>query len=73
MYYLYGGEFYYIIRKLSTGIQRGKYGAQCNTQCCGSGSARIQNFLSDSDPKCTVIDPDPDPDWTSTLTKSSTI
>jgi hypothetical protein len=28
------------------------------TQCCGFGSARIRNFLSDSEPEIEVADPD---------------
>jgi hypothetical protein len=39
-------------------------GKQCfgsGTQCCGSGSARIRNFLQDPDPDphLEVMDPDP--------------
>jgi hypothetical protein len=38
---------------------------QLANQCCGSGSARIRNFLQDPDPEpdpeLEVMDPDPDP------------
>jgi hypothetical protein len=32
---------------------------RCFSQCCGSGSAWIRNFLSDPDPELEVSDPDP--------------
>jgi hypothetical protein len=32
------------------------------SQCCGSGSARIRNFLQDPDPELEVLDPDPELD-----------